>query len=118
MGRIEHYLNAYEEDAHNVALNNQNVYVSYSGDYKANPIFHVHNSCELLFFEEGEGLYKIKNVNYRGCRSSFSEVYSYSMYSLRFDGDAVFSSESAYHKQLYASLSDTPGKRGPETTES
>lgn len=52
MSRTEQYLNAYEEEAHNVALNNQNVYVSYSGDYKANPIFHVHNSCELLFFEE------------------------------------------------------------------
>ena len=70
MGRIEHYLNAYEEDAHNVALNNQNVYVSYSGDYKANPIFHVHNSCELLFFEEGEGLYKIKNVDYEVGKNS------------------------------------------------
>lgn len=70
MGRIEHYLNAYEEDAHNVALNNQNVYVSYSGDYKANPIFHVHNSCELLFFEEGEGLYKIKNMDYEVGKNS------------------------------------------------
>ncbi len=70
MGRIEHYLNANEEDAHNVALNNQNVYVSYSGDYKANPIFHVHNSCELLFFEEGEGLYKIKNMDYEVGKNS------------------------------------------------
>ena len=27
MSRTEQYLNAYEEEAHNVALNNQNVYV-------------------------------------------------------------------------------------------
>ena len=65
MGRIEHYLNAYEEDAHNVALNNQNVYVSYSGDYKANPIFHVHNSASFYSLKKGEGLYKIKNVDLR-----------------------------------------------------
>ena len=70
MSRTEQYLNAYEEEAHNVALNNQNVYVSYSGDYKANPIFHVHNSCELLFFEEGAGLYKIKDVDYEVGKNS------------------------------------------------
>lgn len=60
MGRIEHYLNAYEEDAHNVALNNQNVYVSYSGDYKANPIFHVHNSCELYSLKKGKAYIKLR----------------------------------------------------------
>lgn len=70
MSRTEQYLNAYEEEPHNVALNNQNVYVSYSGDYKANPIFHVHNSCELLFFEEGAGLYKIKDVDYEVGKNS------------------------------------------------
>ncbi len=64
-GKERALFECYEEEAHNVALNNQNIYVSYSGDYKANPIIHVHNSCELLFFEEGGGEYKIRDQQYQ-----------------------------------------------------
>ncbi|MDY3919146.1 MAG: AraC family transcriptional regulator [Candidatus Limivivens sp.] len=64
MNRKEHFLNDYNEEDHYAALNKQNVYVSHSGDYKENPIYHVHNSCELLFIEEGEGDYRIGNTYY------------------------------------------------------
>ena len=61
------FLNSYNEEDHFIALNNQNVYVSYSGDYSENPIYHVHNSCELLFIEEGEAEYRIgKNYYHIG----------------------------------------------------
>ena len=59
------YLNNYCEPEHYLALNNQNVYVSYSGDYGENPIHHVHNSCELLFVEKGGGYYQIRDQSYR-----------------------------------------------------
>lgn len=61
----EKFLNDYTEEEHFKALNGQNVYVSHTGDYKGNPLYHVHNSCELLFFEEGEAEYRIGNTFYR-----------------------------------------------------
>lgn len=64
MERNERFLNSYNQEEHFIALNNQNVYVSYTGDYRTNPIYHVHNSCELLFIEEGEAQYRIGNICY------------------------------------------------------
>lgn len=60
----EDFLNNYTEDNHNRALNYQNVYVSHSGDYRANPIRHVHNACEIIFVEEGGGVYHINGEPY------------------------------------------------------
>lgn len=64
MEKPEQFLNDYEEGRHLIALNHQNVYVSYSGDYRQNSIYHVHNSCEILFMEEGEARYRIGNTYY------------------------------------------------------
>ncbi len=61
MENLNEFLNCYNEKDHSIALNNRNIYVSYSGDYKGNPINHVHNSCELLFIEQGGGEYKIRD---------------------------------------------------------
>lgn len=58
------FLNSYNEKEHLNALNHQNVYVNYTGDYRANPMYHVHNSCELLFIEEGEAQYRIGDIYY------------------------------------------------------
>lgn len=60
----DRFLNSYNQEEHFIALNSQNVYVNYSGDYRANPMYHVHNSCELLFMEEGEARYCIKDTEY------------------------------------------------------
>lgn len=64
MERKDRFLNSYSQEEHFIALNSQNVYVSYSGDYSTNPLYHVHNSCELLFIEEGEAEYRIGNTYY------------------------------------------------------
>lgn len=64
MEKLKDFLNCYNEVDHFSALNNQNIYVSYSGDYKENPINHVHNSCELLFIEQGGGEYRIGGQQY------------------------------------------------------
>lgn len=64
MSAKNEFLNSYTESDHFAKLNNANIYVSYSGDYKANPIYHVHNSCELLFIEQGVAEYKINNEKY------------------------------------------------------
>lgn len=64
MENLNEFLNCYNEKDHSIALNNRNIYVSYSGDYKGNPINHVHNSCELLFIEQGGGEYKIRDQQY------------------------------------------------------
>lgn len=58
------FLNSYTKIEHDAKLNNANIYVSYSGDYKANPLYHVHNSCELLFIEQGVAEYKINDMKY------------------------------------------------------
>ncbi len=60
----DEFLNDYNELEHAYAQDNQNIYVSYTGDYKANPLSHVHNSCELLFVEKGSGVYRIGNEEY------------------------------------------------------
>lgn len=60
----EQFLNSYGQEEHFHALNNQNVYVNYTGDYRSNPLYHVHNSCELLFIEEGEAQYRIGGNEY------------------------------------------------------
>lgn len=60
----EQFLNSYGQEEHFHALNNRNVYVNYTGDYRSNPLYHVHNSCELLFIEEGEAQYRIGNNEY------------------------------------------------------
>lgn len=60
----DNFLNNYTEDNHNRALNYQNVYISHSGDYKANPICHVHNACEIILVEEGGGFYHINGNQY------------------------------------------------------
>ena len=44
MENLNEFLNSYNEVEHFSALNNQNIYVSYSGDYKENPINHVHGN--------------------------------------------------------------------------
>lgn len=60
----EGFLNNYTENNHSRALNYYNVYVSHSGDYKANPLYHAHNTCELLIIEEGTAEYVINGVRY------------------------------------------------------
>ena len=64
MMQKEQFLNSYGQEEHFHALNNQNVYVNYTGDYRSNPLYHVHNSCELLFIEEGEAQYRIGGNEY------------------------------------------------------
>lgn len=64
MERKEQFLNSYTQEEHFVALNSQNVYVSYSGDYTNNPLYHIHNSCELLFLEQGKAEYHIGSACY------------------------------------------------------
>lgn len=61
---FKHILTDYNEKEHLYALNNQNVYVSHSKDFRPNPLTHVHNSCELLFIEKGAGRYHIGNEDY------------------------------------------------------
>lgn len=61
----ENFLNAYNLNDHDWALDYQNIYVNHSGDYKSNPVFHAHKSCELLFFEEGECQYRIYDQVYK-----------------------------------------------------
>lgn len=60
----ENFLNSYTEENHWRALNSHNVYISHTGDYQANPIYHVHTTCELLLIEEGEGEYCINGTQY------------------------------------------------------
>lgn len=60
----ENFLNEYNKVDHDWALDYQNVYVNHSADFSSNPGFYVHNSCELLFFEEGESQYRIYDQVY------------------------------------------------------
>ncbi len=65
----ENFLNTYHpstygQNSQDWALDHQNIYVNHSGDFGSNPGFYVHNSCELLFFEEGECQYRICNQVY------------------------------------------------------
>ena len=57
------YLNNYIADELRAAFDNEEVWISYSGDYEPETLNQVHNSCEILFVEEGEAdqeMYKEK----------------------------------------------------------
>ncbi|MFT3888122.1 MAG: AraC family transcriptional regulator [Arachnia sp.] len=58
-------LNGYSEPDHWAALNERNVYLSYTADYSPNDISHMHKSCELLLVEQGVAEYTIANVTHR-----------------------------------------------------
>ena len=48
------YLNNYIADELRAAFDKEDVCISYSGDYEPETLNQVHNSCEILFVEEGE----------------------------------------------------------------
>ena len=57
------YLNNYIADELRAAFDKEDVCISYSGDYEPETLNQVHNSCEILFVEEGEAdqeMYKEK----------------------------------------------------------
>ena len=57
------YLNNYIADELRAAFDNEDVCIRYSGDYDPVTLNQVHNSCEILFVEEGEAdqeMYKEK----------------------------------------------------------
>jgi len=58
-------LNDYDESAHWTAINERNVYLSYTGDYSPNYLNHMHMTHELLLVEAGSAQYTINNVDYR-----------------------------------------------------
>lgn len=78
------FLNSYTKIEHDAKLNNANIYVSYSGDYKANPLYHVHNSCELLFIEQGVAEYKINDMKYTVGPRSVLIIVGTDLHSRRF----------------------------------
>ena len=58
------YLNNYIADELRAAFDKEDVCISYSGDYEPETLNQVHNSCEILFVEEGEAdqeMYKEKS---------------------------------------------------------
>ncbi len=59
MKRIENDSNAAELKKHMQAIDTRNVFVSYSGNYRKIRTSQVHNSCELLFVEQGAADYRI-----------------------------------------------------------
>ncbi len=48
------YLNNYIADELRAAFDKEDVCISYSGDYEPETLNQVHNSCEILFVEEGK----------------------------------------------------------------
>jgi AraC-like DNA-binding protein len=62
MKKIE--LNAYNETEHWIALNERNIYLSYTEDDQQSFMNHVHSSCELLLVEQGGADYTIDNLVY------------------------------------------------------
>ena len=58
------YLNNYIKEELLAAFDSQDVCVSYSGDYQKGTLTQVHNSCELLFVEEGGADYQINDKVY------------------------------------------------------
>lgn len=46
------------------AIDTQNISVSYSGDFQKSELCQVHNSCEILFVEEGQAEYHINSEIY------------------------------------------------------
>lgn len=61
MKSAEWYLNNFCGEEMLVAFDKEDICVSYSGDYRKNVLTQVHNSCELLFVEQGEAEYQINN---------------------------------------------------------
>ena len=64
MKQIENEMNALAVREHMKAIDTRNVFVSYSGDYKKKRAPQVHNSCELLFVEQGRANYRINGQVY------------------------------------------------------
>lgn len=64
MEQVENSMNAFAAKEHFMAMDTRNIFVSYSGDYKKSRMPQVHNSCEILFVEEGEADYRINGRNY------------------------------------------------------
>lgn len=63
------YLNNYIVDELRAAFDKEDVCISYSGDYEPETLNQVHNSCEILFVEEGEAdqeMYKEKMASQVG----------------------------------------------------
>ena len=63
------YLNNYIADELRAAFDKEDVCISYSGDYEPETLNQVHNSCEILFVEEGEAdqeMYKEKMASPSG----------------------------------------------------
>lgn len=63
------YLNNYIADELRAAFDKEDVCISYSGDYEPETLNQVHNSCEILFVEEGEAdqeMYKEKMASQVG----------------------------------------------------
>ena len=63
------YLNNYIADELRAAFDKEDVCISYSGDYEPETLNQVHNSCEILFVEEGEAdqeMYKEKMASRSG----------------------------------------------------
>lgn len=58
-------VNSYIVSEHDIALNERELYVSYTADYSPGFLNHMHNSCEILFVEEGNAVYRIDNVEYQ-----------------------------------------------------
>lgn len=60
----EWYLNNYIKEELIKAIDTQDISISYSGDYRKSELSQGHNSCELLFVEEGEAEYFINDELY------------------------------------------------------
>ena len=63
------YLNNNIADEIRAAFDKEDVSISYSGDYEPETLNQVHNSCEILFVEEGEAdqeMYKEKMASRDG----------------------------------------------------
>lgn len=57
-------INSYNLRDQDEALNGQNIYINYSADYSTGHHNYIHNSCELLFVEQGKAEYRINHVSY------------------------------------------------------
>ncbi len=57
-------VNGYDEAEHWAAINERNIYLSYTGENRENFMNHVHGSCELLLVVQGGADYTINNEVY------------------------------------------------------
>ena len=64
------YLNNYVKEELIAAIDTQDISISYSGDYRKSELCQVHNSCELLFVEEGDADYFINDEVYHVQKNS------------------------------------------------